>query len=218
MAFFLKSDTGPVKAKAQPAVSALRSPKRTIAGKLSLLVLVSVATAAVTMSAFLLWFELDRYAQTKAQALFGAAQTFASAAAPAVARGDTDGARQAIKAISRIPHLDYAEIRSASGLLLAELGRATQLDSRLLMIDETNPRINPFDLLWIRTIDVRAPIVESGARVGSIVLVADLSDLLEQLLASLRGVGVGAGIAAMLGLLVAARQQRDLTRPLLTSR
>ena len=192
-----------------------RTPRRSIAKKLALLVTTAVMSAAVTMSGVILWQELSSYAQTKSRTLIGAAQVFASATARATAMRDQAAAYQAMKAIANIPDLRYARVETARGHILAVMGGATQLDNDIRVSAGASARIPPLDLLSTRSIQVDVPIIDGGVRVGRFILVADTDDLADQLLRSLRGTAIGALVSLALGLLVAYRLQRGLTRPLL---
>jgi signal transduction histidine kinase/CheY-like chemotaxis protein/HPt (histidine-containing phosphotransfer) domain-containing protein len=194
--------------------AASRTPKWSIARKMALLVMAAVGAAAVAMSAISLWLELSRYAETKTRSLLGTAHVFASATARAAATRNAAAASQAMKAIAHIPDLNYARVEIGRGQVLAVMGGATQLDADLRVAGEKAAPIAPISLLSTRTIEVSVPIVDGGVVVGRFVLVADTSDLLGQLLASLRGTAIGAGVALAIGLLVASRLQRGLTSPL----
>ena len=189
-------------------LAANRTPTRSIAGKLALL----VATAA--MSGVLMWQELGHYAETKSRALLGTAHVFAAATARAAATRNQPAAYQAMKAIAHIPDLRYARLEIGRGQLLAVMGGATQLDGDLRIGDGDASHVPPLSLLSTRSIQVEVPVIDGGVKVGRFILVADTSDLAEQLLSSLRGAAIGAGAAMVVGLLVASRLQRGLTRPL----
>jgi signal transduction histidine kinase/CheY-like chemotaxis protein len=190
------------------------APPTSIARKLAILVTIAVVIASVALSGVSLWQELSRYAETKAKMLVGAAHIFASASAPAVAARDAGSAYQAMKAIARMPDFRYARIDTSPGHTLAVLGGATQLDDDLRIQADGDERIPPLSLLSSSSIEVDAPIVSGGVNVGRFILVADTSDLADQLWSSLRGALLGGLFALILGLFVAARLQRGLTRPL----
>src|SRR6266705_961773 len=84
------------------------SPRRSISRKLALLVVAAVGAAASALAAISVWHEIDRYAEAKRQSLLSTAQVFASATGAAVAARDRSAALGALRAIGRIPHLDYA--------------------------------------------------------------------------------------------------------------
>lgn len=185
-----------------------------IARKLALLVVAAVGTAAAAMTAVSIWQGATHYAETKTRALFGSAHVFASASARATAARDAVAAYDAMKAIRHIPDVTYARIEDSRGRALATMGGATQLDSDLRLQGEKSEPTSLRALLSSRSIEVSVPIVNAGAKVGRFVLVSDTRDLVDQLLASLRGAAIGSGVALVVGLFVATRLQRGLTYPL----
>jgi signal transduction histidine kinase/CheY-like chemotaxis protein len=198
---------------ALPFTPAGRGAKNSIARKLAFLVMLAVALSAFTMAGVSAWFGLESYAAARARTLTDAAQIFASAAAKAAATGDVAGGYQAMKAISRIEGFRFARIDLDDGRVLAALGGVVTLDGDL-KLDAKDAHIAPLALLSTRTIEISAPIVNAGTHVGRFVLVADAGDVAGQLLKALRGTAIGAAIASALGLIVAGRLQRGLTRPL----
>ncbi|QGM96096.1 ATP-binding protein [Methylocystis parvus] len=194
-------------------IIANRAPKRSIARKLAFLVAIAVATAAMTMSAVLLWQETKRYAVTKSESLFASAHVFASAAAQGVAEKNQTAVYQAIKAIGQIPGLLYARIENNRGQLLAVMGGATQLDGDLRIKEGQALSISPLDVFNSRSIQVEAPIVNGGVDIGKFTLVADTKDLADELADALKGAALGALVALAIGLLVSMRLQKGVTRP-----
>ncbi len=175
-----------------PRVPTSRAAKRSIAGKLALLVAIAVGASALTMSGVMLWQEISRYAELRARSLFASAHVFAAAAAQGVAAGDQNAIYQAIRAIDRVPGLTYARVES-HGRIIAALGGATSLDDDLRVAKSNlESLISPYSVLASRSIQVDVPIINGGVDVGRLVLVADASDLLEELVRSVRGMALGA--------------------------
>ena len=192
-----------------------RAPKRSIARKFTLLVTIAVMTSAVAMSGVMLWQETNRYAATKSRTLLVSAQVFATAAAHGVAAKDQGAVYQALKAIGRVPGFLYVRIEARDGQLLAAMGGATQLDGDLRIKESEAANISPFAVLSSHSIQVEAPIVSGGVDVGRFILVADTQDLADGWMDALKGAAAGAVVALGVGLLVAGRLQKSLTRPVL---
>lgn len=190
----------------------MRAP-RSIRGKLARLVLVSVGLALGVTTLFGLWQETRRYASTKRETLLSTAEVFAAAVSKAVA--DQDGARalQAIRAIGRVPRLVYAEIEDRSGASLAQMGSAVRLAGDVDLGGSEQP--TPLRLLASRTVQVSAPVIESGRPVGRIVLVSETSGFYDGLISVLLTAGAGSALAVAIGLLLSFRLQRSITRPLI---
>jgi diguanylate cyclase (GGDEF)-like protein len=188
------------------------SQRRSIKHKFLLLVLASVMAgllAAVTPS---IWIETDRYLQTKRRELQAIAQVFASSTASAAAERNAVAARQIMTSIGQIAGMQHAMIRTVEGRLLAQIGVAAQLDTDLKL--HSNADMSFWQTLRSRTVQVSVPIIESGAEVGEFVLIGDASDLVDNLLRTLRLTTFGALLALGTGLIVAARLQRGIVAPL----
>jgi len=81
---------------------------------------------------------------------------------------------------------------------------------------EGNDEASVIDLLTSGTIQIGVPILNGGMPIGRIILVGGISDLWPRLLAVLAYTFVGGGIALIVGLIVAWRFQRAITKPLRT--
>src|SRR5262249_38516320 len=189
-------------------------PRRPISRKLALLVVAAVGAATLALTTISLWQEIDRYAEAKRQSMLATADVFASATGAAVAARDRTAAFGALRAIGRSPHLSYARVETLDGAVLASLGGTSQLAADL-RIDEKSGRVSPFGLLASRSLQVTVPVRDSGRVVGRLVVVGDTGDLMERLADTLRTTVLGGGLALLIGLAVAWRLQRAITRPLL---
>jgi signal transduction histidine kinase/DNA-binding NarL/FixJ family response regulator len=191
-----------------------RTPKRTIARKLALLVAAAVVTSAIAMGGLSLWQVTNHYAHTKSRNLMASAHVFASVVAKGVAARDQTAIYQAIKAIGHIPGLLYARVESR-GQLLAVMGGATQLDGDLRVREGEGDSVSPLAVLSSRSLQAEVPVVNGGVVVGRFILVSDTSDLWEEWNGALRSAVAGAVAALAIGLLVAWRLQKGFTRPIL---
>ena len=183
-----------------------------ISRKLFLLVLASVLAGLLAGAMLSIWMETDRYLATKQRELQAVGHVFASATANAAAARDPVAARNAMRAIGRLPGMQHARVLMPDGGTLAEMGMAAQL-GRDLRIEEKG-QISLWQTLASRTVQVTVPIRESGELVGEFVLLGDASDLAANLLKTLRAAVLSALLALAIGLLVAARLQKGITAPL----
>ena len=189
-------------------------PKTSITRKVGRLVVVSVATALFIASAASLWLEAQRYGAQKRDALFAAGHAFAAASAKAVAAGDPNAVFEATRGIRELPGIVHAAVADANGVVLDETGLGVQLDDDLELAQGERPSV--FALVGSRTVAITVPVIESGLRVGSLTLIARTDDLWPRLLAVLATGLVGALVAGAIGLGVALRLQRAITRPLVS--
>src|SRR5262245_18841487 len=180
--------------------------------KLVLLVMAAVGAAVAVSTAIMAWQQAEQYGAMRRQALTATAEVFAAAASPAVAVQNRQGALPALRAIGRVPDVHYAEIGGRDGQVLAALGNATRLIGDVDL--ETDQSTSVIDLLTSRTVRVTVPIVNGGTTVGRFVLVGGVADLWPRLWWAFATTLVAGAMALMVGLVVAWRFQRAITRPL----
>ncbi len=135
-----------------------------------------------------------------------------SAIGPATAEQNTQEIILALRAIGRVPELRYADVRGVKGEELATLGSATRLVSDASLAPDHDVSI--VDLLTTGTLEVRVPVIDGGGVVGHLTLVAGVASLWPRLVSTVLLTGLGGVIALAVGLLVAWRSQRAITRPL----
>lgn len=189
-------------------------PRRvlSIQAKLSWLVLASLAAAMLMASVISMWHEANRFLVTKQETMLATAQVFGAATSAATAAKDGAGAGQALRGISRIPHLLYAELSDADGVRLAAIGAAVRLVSDL-DIGDSSEKAALWRLLLADTVAVTTPVINGGQVVGNLTLVSE-SDLRGQMWSVLVYAFAGSLIALVPGLLLARRFQRSITNPL----
>jgi EAL domain-containing protein (putative c-di-GMP-specific phosphodiesterase class I)/signal transduction histidine kinase len=187
-------------------------PRWSISRKLSLLVLASVLAGLLAATVTSVWVETDRHLARKQRELQRMAELFASATASAAVAGDSAAALQAMRAVGRIEGLRHARIEKADGRTLTSIGVAAQLDSDLRL--DRARAISLWGALRSWSVQVSAPITDSGVTVGRLTLVGDASDLRSSLMQTLRIALVCGLLALASGLLVASRLQRQITAPL----
>ncbi len=187
--------------------------KQSLNRKLTLNVVASVMTAVVVIAVGLLSQEARRHTEGKLEYLNATAAVFASATSRAVADGDAISAMHALRGVARAPHLLYARVERADGTRLAEIGSGVSLDTDAKYGAGHSSTLT--EALFSRTIRIAQPIVQGGAVVGQITLVADNSDLIARLLWALLQTLLGAAVALCTAVVVAARLQRWVVEPLL---
>ena len=184
---------------------------RTIRAKLALLIAASVGAAVLLSFGIGSYRELSRFADAKRSELEATAQILAATVADSVQREDRSAARQALDAIGRIPDLRFAEIRDANGKLFAEAGIGVALTSD----SGARPQSSTiWSMLTNRSVFADADIVKGGRKVGEISLLVDTSELFDRFRQALVAALASAVGAVLVGLVIAARLQRSITRPL----
>ena len=182
--------------------------------KLVLLVALSVGLAELVGSLFSVWHEVARYASVKHEALFADARVLATSVARPLSSGDQDGIYQTLRSIGDIKGLSYVGVFDARGNPIADLGATERLLGDL-ELDETSVAIPLPSLLSTRSIQISVPVVYAGTKVGRLKLLADASDLADQLAATLLHTAIGLAIALTVALGIALRLQAAITRPLI---
>ena len=187
---------------------------KTIRAKLVLVIAATIALAETIIAGLGVWQEAERYAAQKKDTLFSDAQVLASASASSVANRNVAGVYAAIRAIGRVAGVDYVEVRALDGTPFADIGVASRLTSDLAL-DSPASDIELKRLLTSRTLEVAVPIVNAGSVVGSLTMVANLSDLPSRLRAAIVQTLIGGGVALLVALAVALRLQKRITEPML---
>ncbi|MFN3353721.1 MAG: ATP-binding protein, partial [Brevundimonas sp.] len=183
-----------------------------VMAKLVLLVLASLLVSFVVTAGVTSWVELRRQSAAEVDRLTRTAEVIGSLAADAVRRADRAEAFTAIRSISRMPDVSYARLET-NGALLAETGAGARLlsDADVRHAAEA-PSI--WTLLRTGSIQVTAPVVSEGERVGSITLFSRTPALRERLVSTLWTTLAGALAALLAGLLVAMKVAARISRPI----
>jgi two-component system sensor histidine kinase BarA len=186
---------------------------RSIRTKLALLIAASVSAAVLLSFAVGSYRELSRFAEAKRSELAATAEVLAATVADAVAEGDQGTALRALNAISRIPAVRFAEIRTNGGELFAEAGTGVALS---IGSDTTGTEPSFWSMLTRGSMFVGAHVIKGGRTVGELILLVDTSDLYKRLKQAIAAAALSAVGAIAIGFAIASRLQRSITRPLRT--
>ena len=177
--------------------------RSSIRRKLVAVVLIAIATTTTLSTVASAWREANRYADAKMSEVTGIAHVIANAVAAPLAAKDRMGVLKALRPIGRIPAFTYAAVANSAGKPFADLGLSVSL------------REDPNRWILLRSnIEVDVPIVDSGAKIGTLRVLVNTSDLRQRLIdGALTGL-LAALLAAGLGVIIATRLQRRITAPL----
>lgn len=192
-----------------------RRRRHTLRSKLAALVTASIALAVAIVAANAALREVRGFAVQNASELTAAATVFASAISGHVREGDRGATLEALRAIKRFPLIDSIEVTRGDDELFAQLGVAVEV----FRSDEGPTQIErlaaePWRLMRTRTLMARAPIIESGEKIGWLTLYADTSSLGSRLVELMWDSIVAAAFAAGIGILFALRLQQAVTGPI----
>ena len=182
-----------------------------IGRRIQALVAIAVVISVSLTTSIFVYNDLTSDLETRKASLEATGYVFASAMAEHIAAHDNQEALKVMRSISRIPGITYAAVLDGKGQVFATLGSAVILDGTAL---DTNLGLS--QAMAIGSFPVAADIIKSGAHVGRLVLIADISDLRTQLLKSVLTSFVVALAAILVGLLAVRRLQRRITVPILS--
>src|SRR5271156_2933189 len=130
--------------------------RRSISGKLTLLVLASVGVAVTLVTGVLAWRDGDRETRAALDHFSEVAKITAAMSEEAAATGDRQRAYAALRAIAVMPEVAYARIERPDGTLIAETGAGVRLSHDVAVGAGSGASIA--NLIASHTAEVRAPI------------------------------------------------------------
>lgn len=138
--------------------------------------------------------------------LAGIASALGSAVSEPLAAGDQRQVANALKGIAAIPGVTYVAVRDAQGKVVFQFGSG-------ILVNAMTPGGNALSFS-VKTLPVASDIKYAGTAIGELFLIADASKISDGLVRSLGTAFLTALVAAVLGVLVSARMQQSVARPL----
>lgn len=186
--------------------------RNSIRVKVSAIVVATTTLSLAIAAAASGWREFERRFSAKQIELTAMANVLAAAVEPSLLKGTDRDVRQVLRSMGRLRSVTYVRVRNSDSRDVASFGNgivvARGAEARA---PET---VGPFQLFSLATFPVQVPVVSSGAQIGDITLIADVSELrnafVESLLTALL-IGLG---ASFFGFLVALWLQRFVSKPL----
>jgi signal transduction histidine kinase/CheY-like chemotaxis protein/HPt (histidine-containing phosphotransfer) domain-containing protein len=183
---------------------------RSIRFRLSLVIAGVILLAVMSVAGAASWREMQRGAAAKAMVLEQAAGGYAGAVAEPLAAGDATGAYQALRGVRDLPGVIHVELRDAAGNEFAQLGGGATIRRRTAELSA----LSGLELVQVDNASVSADIVKSGAVIGRLEILADITDLRRDLFAGLMWTLGAATIAILGGVALAQAMIARLTRPI----
>ena len=183
-----------------------------IGQKLFGLVLISLIATGVVTATISGWIDARRQTALETERLLQTARVIGSLAADPVRRGESAGAFLAVRSISQMPDIIYARIESAEGELLAETGAGVRLNSDTYLAGGASAPL--WSVFNSGTLMVSAPVMSEGETVGEITLLSETPGLKARIFSAVLTSLAGVGVALMLGLFIALRMARRISRPI----
>lgn len=183
---------------------------RTLEFRLSVVIGIVILLAVTLLAAYATASSFKREVALKRELLMGASSVYAAVLSDSVAAADRREAALALRGVDRLPGVTQADIRLTNGRMLTQFGSGAILVGR-----EDNPENMSALQLWsARQIRVETPIMKAGAEIGTLGILADISDTRQAVLSELYTMTSMAFLAIMLGIGVARWMIAHLTRPL----
>ncbi|MCQ0988540.1 ATP-binding protein [Jiella marina] len=186
---------------AHPAIAPVKrlQPWRTLGFRLSLVLVLAVISAVACTIGFFLVQDFHQTVDAERSRLRSSASAFAAASSQAVESGDRRGVLEVIRGIRGLSHVGYADVTTADGRMLAEIGTAESLVSSNRELGEGGP----LAMFFADTITDRVEVRNGGEIVGWLSIHADVAWLRDRFLTRLL-IAVAFGLSVLVVALMAA--------------
>jgi diguanylate cyclase (GGDEF)-like protein len=188
-----------------------KSGKLGIGNKIAKLVAIAIFVAMMIVAAILSVMQVQQTVATKRLDLEGTAYVFASAIADHVEVKDRAAIQSVLRSVARVPSILHASALDRNHELIAHMGSVSFLASDMI---DSNASI--VAMLSKGLLPVEVDIRRGGQVVGSLVLIANISDVRGILYRNLLTTILAALAAACLAVPLSRPLQRKITTPLVT--
>ncbi len=188
----------------------------TIARKITIIVMAAVLVAVTSATGFYVYRQTTQNITARYDSLTATAQVFAASVGPHLRSRDKAGAMSSLRAIGNLRSIPFVAASLPDGQVFAALGNAVIVEqgSGLETVQPSDSGKGILAMIWSPTLSVSVPSVQGGVKVGSVSLLADISDLRSQLFEGIIAAIFAAIFASLLGLGVSSRLKRSVTSPL----
>ena len=176
--------------------------------------LLAVLAATLLGSLASAWREANRRFDFKREELQGVAATLAASISSPLAGNDRRHVAEIVNAIGRIPGLTYARVLGGDHRIVYEVGNGVLVTRDNEPMSASDP-LGPFSAIFLSTYPVTASIVQAGATIGELELIADISDLQSAFLESIAQAFLAGALAALAGIVLSWRLQSSITGPII---
>ena len=183
---------------------------KTLEFRLSVVIGLVILLAVTLLAAYATASSFKREVALKRELLMGASSVYAAVLSDPVAEADRREAALALRGVDNLPGVTQADIKLTNGRVLTQFGSGAILVGR-----EDNPQDMSALQLWgAKQIRVETSIMQAGVEVGTLGVLADISDTRQAVLSELYTMVSMAFLAIMLGIGLARWMIAHLTRPL----
>ena len=196
-----------------------KNKHQSIGRKITLVVLSAVVASVMTATSFFLWRQTSDALQIREAQVRATALVFASVISEHVKNNDRTQTLIALRAIGKMPSVPYAVVSRTDGSVLAVLGTAIILSNQKNVKKAKNNgsgknNKSVFSLINSTTLPVSVPVINGGQKVGTLLMLTDVSDLRQRLIDGFLMAGIAVLLAGMIGMLIASRMKGRITKPI----
>ncbi|MEL6361010.1 MAG: ATP-binding protein [Pseudomonadota bacterium] len=184
----------------------MKTEARSFRTRLTILVIIAIFGSVFVATGSSVWREVSQFRTVNESQLRTSATIFASTIADPLADGDRELVLEALRSISQLPTITYIRAENTDGTILGEMGMAVVL--------ETSRAGPSFTGMTDTNLEAVVPVISRGQTVGQLTVIADVTPLSERVSELLWDAFVAALFATALGLIIALRMQREVTRPI----
>ncbi len=188
----------------------MKNKRQSIARKITTTIIAAVFIAVAGATGFFLWRQTSQDYAARVTELQITANVFSSVVAAPLARKDRAETLAALRAIAKLPQIPYILVMDAQQKPFAALGSAILLTSG----EHKASTGGLLELLRAAALPVKVPIINAGANIGSLFLLADISDLRRRLRDGLLLTLAVASAASLAGVGFANAMRRRIVSPL----
>lgn len=187
----------------------LKSVKMGVGRRIGVLVSTAVVATVLCVAGLLAAYQAMQNTSMKRAAIEGTAYVFASAVADHLEAREVHTIQSVLRSVDRVPGVISASVYDSNANLVATLGQRAVLRNTAVSADP-----GFWEMMQTATIPVSVSVIKSGQPVGSLVIVADISDLRNRFLKTMLVVTAASIIAAAVGVLLSIPLQRRITGPI----
>jgi two-component system sensor histidine kinase BarA len=184
--------------------------RQSIRFRLSLMIAGVILAAVMSVAVTGAFRDLRQAADARAETLTSAASAYAAALSDPLAMRDRSAAFQHMRGMQNVRSVIFMAIEDPNGKVFAQLGAGASIRGKTLDLT----KLEGLDLLSADRGSLSMPIMNGGEEIGALVLLADITDLRNDLYATLGWTLLAAIGAITGGLLVAQVMISRLTQPI----
>ncbi len=185
---------------------------RSIRTKLAIIIIVSVACSVLVASLSSAWYEARRHLESKREEIGSIAIVLAATVAVPLSNSDRTGVARALGAIGRMKGLSFVRVSNRQGLTVHEWGLGVVVARSAARLGEDGGD-GLIKALFLGSYTADAPIVLGGEQIGTLTLIADLSEMRGEIIHSLMLALFTGLLATLVGLALGGGLQRRIVGP-----